>query len=87
MQPTPESMRLFNRIVALGQRLGQTIVEEKRGGVSDACWLSYAGIPTVDGLGPLGDNDFTRDEYIVTETLFQRIELTANLLLDMQERL
>jgi glutamate carboxypeptidase len=83
MQPTPESIRLFDRIVDLARRLGQTISEEKRGGVSDACWLSQAGIPTVDGLGPLGDHDFTRDEYIVTETLFQRIELAANLLLEI----
>jgi glutamate carboxypeptidase len=50
--------------------------------VSDACWLSDAGIPTIDGLGPLGDGDFTPDEHIVAETLFQRIELTANLLLE-----
>ena len=76
-------MRLFNTIVAIAGALGQTIVEEKRGGVSDACILSHAGIPTIDGLAPLGDNDFTADEYIVTESLFDRIELTANLLLHL----
>lgn len=80
MKPTPESRRLFERIAGLGARLGETIKEEKRGGVSDACWLADAGIPTIDGLGPLGDNDFTRDEYIRAETLFQRIALTAHLL-------
>ena len=85
MQPSPAAMGLFRMIVALAAELGQTIVEEKRGGVSDACFLSHAGIPTIDGLGPLGDKDFTKEEYIVTETLFQRIELAANLLLTLKE--
>lgn len=82
MQPTPESMRIFDLIVKRGQTLGMNITEEKRGGVSDACWLAHVGIPVIDGLGPLGDHDFTPAEYITKETLFSRIELTANLLLD-----
>lgn len=85
MQPTPASMRIFDMIVARGKQMGMNIIEEKRGGVSDACWLSHAGIPTIDGLGPLGDHDFTPREYIRKDTLFNRIELTANLLLDLLE--
>ncbi|MEW6358589.1 MAG: M20/M25/M40 family metallo-hydrolase [Planctomycetota bacterium] len=83
-QPTRESMALFDHIRAVAAPLGQTIIEEKRGGVSDANWLAHAGIPTIDGLGPIGDLDFTPDEYILTETLFQRIELTAHLLIGPQ---
>ena len=78
---TDGSRRLLDLVMQAGRQLGQTLVEEKRGGVSDACWLSHVGIPTMDGLGPLGDKDHSPDEYIITETLFQRIELTANLLL------
>lgn len=85
MKPTPASMNLFKKIVSLGSKLGQDIKEEKRGGVSDACWLSYVGVPTIDGLGPLGDKDCTPEEYIITETLFQRIELATNLLLALEE--
>ena len=81
MQPNAASRELYERIRRIGESLGIRIAEEKRGGVSDACWLSYVGVPTVDGLGPLGDHDHTPDEYIVTESLFQRIELTANLLI------
>lgn len=61
--------------------LGQPMTEESRGGVSDACWLSHVGIPTLDGFGPLGDCDFTPDEYLITESLYDRIELTAHVLL------
>lgn len=85
MQPSAEAMQLVGLIQELSAAMGQSVVPEKRGGVSDANWLAHVGIPTIDGLGPLGDGDFTRDEYIITETLFQRIELTANLLLTLKE--
>ncbi len=83
LQPSPESRALFERICAVAKTLGQNIVEEKRGGVSDANWLAHAGIPTIDGLGPIGDGDFTDQEYILKESLFQRIELTAHVLLSL----
>jgi len=83
LQPSAGSRALFDRIREIAGRLNQNVAEEKRGGVSDANWLSHAGISTIDGLGPLGDLDFTDQEYIVKETLFQRIELTAHLLLSL----
>lgn len=85
MTPGREAMQLFDQACAVGNELGQTIIEEKRGGMSDGCFLSDSGIPTIDGFGPLGDGDFTRDEHIVTDTLFSRIELSANLLLALAE--
>jgi glutamate carboxypeptidase len=85
MKPTPASVNLFKKIVSLGSELGQDIKEEKRGGVSDACWFSSVGVPTLDGLGPLGDKDCTPEEYIIAETLFQRIELAAHLMLVLEE--
>ena len=86
MDPNPDSQRLFDLVVETAGELGQSVVEERRGGVSDACWLSHVGIPTIDGLGPLGDQDHSPDEYILTETLFDRIELTAHVLLAIRDR-
>ena len=80
LQPSEESMQLFHHIQDLAGALGQSVSEEKRGGVSDANWLAHAGVPTLDGLGPIGDLDFTPEEYILKDTLFQRVELTAHLL-------
>jgi len=85
MRPGAATLRMFDHIVARGRAMGMRIIEEKRGGVSDACWLAHAGIPVIDGLGPLGDDDFTPQEYIRKDTLFSRIELTANLLLDWRD--
>ena len=81
MLPTAGSRRLLAIAQGVGRELGQRIGEETRGGVSDACWLAHAEIPTLDGLGPLGDKDHSPDEYILAESLFDRIELTAHLLL------
>ena len=86
MRPTEESMAMFDMIVRLGEALGTTIVEEKRGGLSDGNWVSHEGCPVIDGLGPCGDGDFTPEEFIHKETLFQRVELVATLLVELAKR-
>ena len=44
------------------------------GGVSDGSWMSKIGIPTVDGLGPVGALDHTDEEYIEIASIDPRIE-------------
>jgi glutamate carboxypeptidase len=84
MQPSSATLSLFRLVKQTVKELGlPAINEEQRGGVSDANWLSYAGIPTIDGLGPIGDLDFTDNEYLVTESLFERIKLVTHLLLKL----
>jgi len=72
--------RLFGLVSETASSLGQKILEEHRNGGSDASWFSGQGVASIDGLGPVGDLDRTEEEYILTETLYERIELTANLL-------
>ncbi|MDX6631511.1 MAG: glutamate carboxypeptidase [Gaiellales bacterium] len=43
---------------------GQPALEEAAGGVSDGSWTSHVGVPTVDGLGPVGGDDHTEREWI-----------------------
>ncbi|MDD5678059.1 MAG: M20/M25/M40 family metallo-hydrolase [Kiritimatiellae bacterium] len=83
MRPDANAKKLFRLAQDVAASLGQSLPPEERGGGSDASWLAYAGIQSIDGLGPIGANDFTDQEYIVTESLFQRIVLTANLLLNL----
>ncbi|HNS32709.1 MAG TPA: M20/M25/M40 family metallo-hydrolase [bacterium] len=73
--------KLYRCVSRTASLLGQKVKEEHRNGGSDASWLSAAGVPSIDGLGPVGDLDRTEEEYIITETMFERIELTANLIL------
>ncbi len=54
--PEERSLRLFNLWRESARELGVDAKEEARGGLSDAnrFWADY---PTLDGLGPSGDND------------------------------
>jgi glutamate carboxypeptidase len=52
----PGSESLFECWRDAGRDLGQAIESESRGGLSDGNFL-WDALPTVDGLGPSGDND------------------------------
>lgn len=46
----------------------------------DAHWYISAGIPTINGAGPIGENTHAPDEYILAESLYNRIELFTELI-------
>lgn len=52
----PGTDRLFALWKSTAQDLGQTLASEERGGLSDGNWICDH-VPTLDGLGPHGDND------------------------------
>jgi len=52
----PGSESLFECWRTAGEQVGQRIESESRGGLSDGNFL-WDALPTVDGLGPSGDND------------------------------
>ncbi len=78
--PMARSAALTETTMQLAREVGLTISEELSGGVSDGCWTSARGIPTVDGLGPCGALDHTPDEWIELTTLLPRIDLAARLI-------
>jgi glutamate carboxypeptidase len=77
--PMPRSERLVEVALAYAGELGLSAGEQLSGGVSDGCWTGAAGVPTLDGLGPVGALDHTPEEWIELETLERRIELAARL--------
>lgn len=72
MPETPVSMALFTLIKSLGKQLGIPVIPERRQGVSDANIIAQAGIPVIDGLGPIGGNDHSPKEYIIKQSLKDR---------------
>jgi glutamate carboxypeptidase len=80
MVSTPAVDDLVAIVAEAGRELGQEITTEARGGASDGNFLSEMGIPVVDGLGPVGDLDHSADEYIIEQSLHDRIALTALIL-------
>lgn len=80
MQEGPGTARLLERVDAISHG---RIKAEKRGGVGDANFIAFVGVPTIDGLGPGGGMDHTPEEFMVTRTLFERIDFLATLLCEI----
>ncbi|MGZ4430326.1 MAG: M20/M25/M40 family metallo-hydrolase [Gaiellales bacterium] len=78
--PMPAAPALVETALRHARDLGLTGGHQLSGGVSDGCWTGAAGVPTLDGLGPVGGRDHTPDEWIEVETLERRIELAVRVI-------
>ncbi len=75
------SAELFQRASSLAKQMDFTIGEATAGGGSDGNLTAALGIPTLDGLGAVGDGAHSSAEYILARTMPQRAALFAALLL------
>ena len=75
----PATMRLAGTAIELGASLGHDFGEATAGGVSDGSWTAAHGIPTLDGLGPVGGDDHSPAEYVVTSSFAPRYGVVAGL--------
>ena len=74
------SAALFSRAKSLAKQLGFTLGEAAAGGGSDGNFTAALGIPTLDGLGAVGDGAHSPHEHVVVKTMPQRAALLAALL-------
>jgi glutamate carboxypeptidase len=81
MEKLERSGRLVEHAVALADRLGFPLADTSTGGASDANTTSGMGIPSLDGLGPIGGNDHSPAEYLEVASIVPRTTLVAGLLL------
>ena len=77
MEQTAHNKELFRLVNREADFLGLSCIEELRSGVSDANAIAEAGIPVVDGMGPIGDCDHSEKEYMIKESLPARAKLAA----------
>jgi glutamate carboxypeptidase len=80
MERTAATARLFDVARGIAAGLGMDLREGSTGGASDGNFTSALGIPTLDGLGAVGDGAHSVDEYIDIESLPQRAALIAGLI-------
>ncbi len=71
---------LFRTARRLGMQLGLDLRETMTGGGSDGNFTAALGVPTLDGLGAVGDGAHALDEHIVVEELPRRTALLAALM-------
>ena len=73
-------MALYRRARGLAADLGFTLDEASTGGASDGNFTSALGIPTLDGMGAVGEGAHARHESIFLEHLAPRTALLAGML-------
>jgi glutamate carboxypeptidase len=80
LERTAEVERLFRHARGLMGSMGLSLEEASTGGASDGNFTGAMGIPTLDGLGAVGDGAHTPHENVVIRALAERVALIAGLL-------
>ncbi len=74
------AVELFRRARELGRQLGMDLKEASTGGGSDGNFTAALGIPTLDGLGGVGDGAHALNEHVLIRELPRRAALLGALL-------
>jgi glutamate carboxypeptidase len=77
MERTPGTVNLFRRAATIARGLGFELAEAATGGGSDGNFTSALGIPTLDGMGAVGEGAHADSESILLEALVPRTALLA----------
>ncbi len=81
MEKLAGAARLVQQAQALAARLGFEVHDCVTGGASDANTTAGMGVPSLDGLGPIGGLDHSPGEYLELDSIVPRVTLLAALLL------
>jgi glutamate carboxypeptidase len=80
MEKSPAAARLVELAVAMAAELGFELHDAATGGASDANTTASAGLPTLDGLGPIGGDDHAPPEWLDLTSVAPRTTLLAGLI-------
>jgi glutamate carboxypeptidase len=79
MERSAATARLVDAARDLARELGFPLDDASTGGVSDANLVAAAGTPVLDGLGPVGGDDHSPDEWLDLPSIAPRVALLAGL--------
>ena len=80
MEDSPVTREPFRRAQEIAAGLGLRVTADGSGGASDGNFTACLGVPTLDGLGAVGDGAHSPEEYVVVSSLAERAALMAALL-------
>jgi glutamate carboxypeptidase len=72
-------VRLFRKAQALAREMGVALEESSVGGGSDGNFTAALGVPTLDGLGAVGEGAHALNESILVDRIADRTALLAKL--------
>ncbi len=75
-----ETVRLYRMAAQAGEGLGFQLGEAAVGGGSDGNFTAALGVPTLDGLGAVGDGAHACNEFVIAREMPRRSALLAELI-------
>jgi glutamate carboxypeptidase len=87
MERSPAIARLVGLAQQIADELGFGVNDAATGGASDANTCAAAGLPVLDGLGPVGGDDHSPDEWLDVTSIVPRTALLAGLISRIGEAL
>lgn len=80
MERTAGVVALFKKAKALGREVGVEVEESATGGGSDGNFTAALGVPTLDGIGAVGEGAHALNESLLVDRIADRTALIAKLL-------
>ncbi len=80
LERTDQVVRLYMQAKAVAQELGLELDEGGTSGGSDGNFTAALGVPTLDGLGAIGDGAHALHEHVQIESLTDKAALLAGLI-------
>jgi glutamate carboxypeptidase len=87
MERTPGTVKLFKEARRLAREIGVELEESSTGGGSDGNFTSALGIPTLDGLGGVGEGAHANHENILVVRIADRVTLLGKMLENIGPRM
>ena len=84
LERTAAVIDLFTRAAAVAATFGRTLEEGGAGGGSDGNFTAALGVPTLDGLGAIGDGAHAAHEFVDASALPWRAALVAGLIAELK---
>jgi glutamate carboxypeptidase len=79
----PATDKLAARAQRIYSALGRTLTSGGNGGASESALAADAGVPALDGLGPVGGGFHSDQEFIDLDTVTPRLYLLTRLLMEL----
>jgi glutamate carboxypeptidase len=76
-EPSAATGELLAKVTAAGRSIGQQVGGAAASGAADTNLTGWLGLPTLDGLGPVGKGAHAVHEQVIAATLAERADLVA----------
>jgi glutamate carboxypeptidase len=83
MAQNPRTDALIARAQQIYAEIGRKLTVEGSGGAADSSLTAGVGTPSLDGLGIVGGNLHTAEEYVELDSITPRVYLLTRLLMDL----